>query len=69
VHRLLQAQPILSIAAGCRELKFSAPTVTAALGHLAKLGIVGETTGRKYGRIFAYAAYLRILNEGTEPLK
>ena len=36
--------------------------------HLAKLGIARETTGRNYGRIYAYDKYLKILNEGTEPL-
>ena len=34
---------------------------------LAKLGITRETTGRNYGRIYAYDKYLKILNEGTEP--
>ena len=36
--------------------------------HLVKLGIARETTGRNYGRIYAYDKYLKILNEGTEPL-
>jgi hypothetical protein len=36
--------------------------------HLAKLGITRETTGRNYGRIYAYDKYPKILNEGTEPL-
>ena len=35
--------------------------------HVAKLGIAYETTGRNYGRIYAYAKYLKILNEWTEP--
>jgi Fic family protein len=68
VHRLLQEQPILSIATASDELKLSVPTVTASMKHLAKLGITRETTGRNYGRIFAYDKYLKILNEGTEPL-
>jgi hypothetical protein len=42
--------------------------VTSALKHLAKPGIARETTGRNYGRIYAYDKYLKILNEGTEPL-
>ena len=67
VHRLLQAQPILSIASAGEELKLSVPTVTASLQHLAKLGIARETTGRNYGRIYVYDKYLKILNEGTEP--
>jgi Fic family protein len=69
VHRLLQAQPIISIASASNELTLTAPTVTASLRHLEKLGIVHETTGRNYGRLYAYAKYLKILNEGTEPLK
>ena len=36
--------------------------------HLAKLGITRETAGRNYGRIYAHDEYLKILNEGTEPL-
>lgn len=67
VHRLLQAQPILSIASAGEELKLSVPTVTASLKHLARLGIARETTGRNYGRIYAYDKYLGILNERTEP--
>ena len=39
-----------------------------SLKRLAKLGIARETTGRNYGRIYAYDKYLKILNEGTEPL-
>jgi hypothetical protein len=36
--------------------------------HLAKVGIARETTRRNYGRVHAYDKYLKILNEGTEPL-
>jgi Fic family protein len=62
-------QRILSIASAGEELKLSAPTVAASLKHLAKLGITRETTGRNYGRIYAYDKYLKILNEGTEPYR
>lgn len=63
----LQIQPMLSIASAGEVLKLSVPTVTASLKHLAKLAIARETTGRNYGRIYAYDKYLKILNEGTEP--
>jgi Fic family protein len=69
VHRLLQTQPVLSIASASHELKLSVPTVTASMDHLTKLSITRETTGRNYGRIYAYDKYLGILSEGTEPLK
>ncbi len=69
VHRLLQAQPITSIATASDELTLTTPTVTASLKHLEKLGIVRETTGGKYARLYAYDKYLKILNEGTEPIE
>ena len=67
VHRLFQAQPILSIATAGDELKLSMPTVTASMKYLVRPGITRETTGRNYGRIYACDKYLGILNEGTEP--
>ena len=33
---------------------------------LVSLGIAREMTGRRRNRVFAYDAYLAILNEGTE---
>lgn len=36
--------------------------------HLEKLRIVRETTGGKYGWLYAYTRHLEILNAGTEPL-
>jgi len=54
VHRMLQAQPLISIASASKQLNLTFPTVTASLKHLEKLGIVRETTGSKYGRLYAY---------------
>jgi len=68
MNSLLQVQPIHSIASTGDELKLNVPTVIASLKHPAKLGIALETTGRNYARIYAYDKYLKILNEGTEPL-
>ena len=65
VHRMLQAQPLISIASASKQLKLTFPTVTASLKHLEKLGIVRETTGSKYGRLYAYVRYLKILNAET----
>ena len=69
VHRLLQSQAIISIPTATKELNLTAPTVTTALQNLERLDIVRETTGRNYGRLYAYTKHLAILNEGTEPLK
>ncbi len=68
LHRLLQTKPLISIANASKELKLTVPTVTTSFKRLEKLGIVRETTGGSYGRLYAYARYLEILNAGTEPL-
>lgn len=59
----------ISIATASTGPALTTPTVTASLKHLEKLGIVRETTGGKDARLYAYSKYLRILNEGTEPLE
>jgi Fic family protein len=68
VHEALQRHPIgsarsLSISAG-----LSIPTVLKTLDALQRVGVVRETTGRRRDRLYRYDAYLRILDEGTEPL-
>ena len=42
------------------------PTAGVALDRLQELGLVREITGRKRNRVFAYDAYLRIL-DGVAP--
>ncbi|MEO6798033.1 MAG: Fic family protein [Candidatus Dormibacter sp.] len=69
VHHLLQKKVYASISSAVGELKLTYPTVSRSIDELVKLTIVQEVTGQKRGRIFAYGAYLRILSEGTEPLR
>jgi Fic family protein len=59
---------ILRIPTTAQRLPISEPTVAAAIGHLERLGILGEITGKPRNKIFAYTDYLSILSEGTEPL-
>ena len=68
VHEYLQTSPILSIQRASDRLGLTFPTVSAAVDHLVKLGVLAEITQRRKGRLFAYDAYLGILSEGTEPL-
>jgi Fic family protein len=42
------------------------PTLLRALDGLQQLGIITETTGKERNMVFAYRAYLDILNQGTE---
>ena len=68
-HEHLQRVPLLSLGKAAIKMNVSLPTATKALQRLQSLGIVREITGGKYGRLYAYDAYLTILSEGTEPLR
>jgi Fic family protein len=68
VHDFLQQNPLVTGNRLVQQTGLSAPTVNLALADLEALGIVGEITGRRRGRVFGYSAYLGILNEGTTPL-
>ena len=65
----LQFKPLLTIPKTSLDLGLATPTVATSLKHLVQLGIVQELTGRPRHRLFVYARYLDILNEGAEPLR
>ena len=68
VFQYAQTNPILSIPITSKKIGISFPAVMSAVGHLQKLGVLREITGKQRRRLFVYEAYLNILNEGTEPL-
>jgi Fic family protein len=69
VHELLQKKPIAGIREMERELGLTYPTVAGALDRMKKGRIVKELTGFKRNRVFAYAPYVALLSEGTEPIR
>lgn len=68
VHELMQRRPMITIRSASKELHLSVPTVNKALELMTSAGIVRETTGKRWGRLFAYSKYLALLDKGTEPL-
>ena len=68
VHYHLERKPLTTVQAVAQALKLTEPTVRASFMHLSKLDIAKEVSGRQRGQVFAYHPYVRILNEGTEPL-
>ncbi len=68
LHEHLRERPLATVAAVSKRLGISAPTISKSLRHLEALGIVEEVTGRRRGRAFAYRDYLKLLEQGTEPL-
>lgn len=66
---LLRHHPITAIPNATAQLNLTAPTVRSAVESLETLGIVREISGRQRDRIYVYDHYVRILEQGTEPLQ
>jgi Fic family protein len=66
VHEVLQRKAFVTIPSASRELNLSQPAVTNAVRALQALGIVTESTGRTWNRVYVYKPYLRLLNEGMD---
>ena len=64
IHRDLQRQPIATSGSLVEATGLTPPTVNKTLVHLERLGIVVEITSRQRGRVWSYAKYTGILNEG-----
>jgi len=69
VHQYLQKKPISGIREIEKGLRLTYPTVADALDRMKKARIVKELTGFKRNRVFAYAPYVKLLSEGTEPIR
>lgn len=69
VHEHLQRKPITGARDLAKELALTYPTVASSLERMRELGIVKELTGYKRNRVFAYAPYVALLSEGTEPIR
>lgn len=67
VHDALKQRPIAAMQEIARRAALSFPAASSGMKLLTDLGISRELTGRKRNRVFVYDAYLKILNEGTEP--
>jgi Fic family protein len=69
VHHELLSRPVATPRVLAAQSGLSHVTVNKTLRHLAQLGIVHELTGHRRHRVFSYAQYLAVLNEGTEPIE
>lgn len=61
IHEHLRAQPMTSIAALSLATELTPTTIATSLAKLAKIGMVKEITGGRYGRLYTYDGYLKIL--------
>ncbi len=65
IFEVFKQRPLLSLPEVCQRSGLSFPTAAKGVQVLEQLGIVRELTGRQRKRVFVYADYLNILNEGT----
>jgi Fic family protein len=64
----LRQRPMCSLRQAAATAGISFPTASKAMLALVEKGIARELTGQRRNRVFVYAAYLSILNEGGEAL-
>ena len=66
VHQVLQRQPITTSAALVKATGLTPATVNKSLAHLERVGVVGEVTNRRRGRVFSYRRYVDELAVGMD---
>lgn len=66
LHDYIQRAPLFSIPEAAKKTQLSEPTVGSGVEELVKLGLLKELTNKQRNRVFSYAPYLDILNEGAE---
>lgn len=64
VHRALLERPIASAGWLVEKTGLTHATVNKSLGHLEHLGIVSELTEHRRNRLFSYASYIEVMNQG-----
>lgn len=69
IHSYLQKNPLVNTTKIKNESGLSLPTILRSLTTLEQLGITKELTGKNRHKVFVYHEYMKILNEGTEPLR
>ena len=66
VHRALQRQPVATAASLAKATRLTQATINKTLAHLRNAGVVTELTERRRGRVFAYGAYVELINAELE---
>ena len=69
VFRVLCERPLITLKEVCGRSALTFPAAAKGIRALEQLGMVREITGRRRDRVFMYDQYMKILSEGTEPLR
>ncbi len=60
----LRQRPLIGLSQVCQNTGMTFPTASKSMQQLVNVGIAHELTGKRRNRVFSYAAYLEVLNEG-----
>ena len=68
VFEQFEQKPILTVAEIEDKIKLSRPTIISTINKLISLGILTNTSEKKWGQTYAYTGYIDLLNPESSPL-
>ena len=66
IHQAMLERPLATAGWLSTKTGLTPATVNKCLAHLGRLNIIRELTSRRRNRIFSYAQYIEILNQGMD---
>jgi len=64
VFTMFKRKPLLTIAEITRQTKLSKPTAISSVNHLIDLGIIINKSEKKWGQIYSYKGYAKLIGIG-----
>lgn len=68
VFAQFEQKPVLTVAEIESKIKLSRPTIISSINKLIDLGILTNTSEKKWGQIYAYSEYINLLKPESSPL-
>lgn len=68
VFEQFEQKPILTVAEIEGKIKLSRPTIISSINRLIDLGILTNTSEKKWGQTYAYTGYIELLSPESNPL-
>lgn len=68
VFEQFEQKPILTVAEIESKIKLSRPTIISSVNRLIELGILTNTSEKKWGQAYAYTGYIDLLSPESNPL-
>ena len=68
VFAQFEQKPILTVAEIENRIKLSRPTIISSINRLIDLGIISNTSEKKWGQTYAYSKYIELLKPESTSL-